>query len=191
MDFASFIPAFGGLSFTIVAFVISLSVIVFVHEFGHYIVGRWSGIHAEVFSVGLGPVLLAKTDRWGTRWQIALIPFGGYVKFLGDKDVSSKVHNGGLQEMQTDELRQTMHGAPLWARTVTVAAGPAFNFILAATIFAGIALWQGQARDPLTVGKLYPLPFENDLRKGDIIMKINNQNKIWTLLFINLNYHVI
>ena len=174
MDFVTSIPSFGGLSFTLLAFVVSLSVIVFVHEFGHYIVGRWSGIHAEVFSVGLGPVLFSKMDRWGTRWQIALFPFGGYVKFLGDKDAVSNRDNGSLQEMQTDELRQTMHGAPLWARTATVAAGPAFNFILASAIFAGIALWQGQARDPLTVGELYPLPFENNLKSGDIILKVNN-----------------
>ena len=113
MDFASFIPAFGGLSFTLLAFLISLSVIVFVHEFGHYIVGRWSGIRAEVFSLGLGPVLLSKTDRWGTRWQIALIPFGGYVKFLGYKDAASSADNDALQEMQRDELRQTMHGLSL------------------------------------------------------------------------------
>ena len=174
MDFVSFMPAFGGLSFTILAFVISLSVIVFVHELGHYIVGRWSGIHAEVFSLGLGPVLLSKTDRWGTRWQIALIPFGGYVKFLGNKDPVDEPDGGALQEIQTNQLRRTMQGAPLWARAATVAAGPAFNFILAAAIFAGVALWQGQARDPLTVGELYPLPFEHKLKNGDIILKIND-----------------
>ncbi len=170
----SFIPAFGGLSFTLLAFVVSLSVIVFVHEFGHYIVGRLSGIKAEVFSVGLGPVLISKTDRWGTRWQIALIPFGGYVKFLGDKDAVSGADDDALQNLQTDELRHTMHGAPLWARAATVVAGPIFNFILAAIIFAAIALWQGQARDPLTVGELYPLPFDHGLKNGDIILKINN-----------------
>ena len=174
MDFTSFIPAFGGLSFTVLAFVISLSVIIFVHEFGHYIVGRWSGIRAEIFSVGLGPVLISKTDRWGTRWQIALVPFGGFVKFLGDKDPASGGDGDRFQEMPTDELRRTMYGAPLWARTATVAAGPAFNFILAALIFAGIALWQGQVRDPLTIGKLYPLPFEHGLENGDILLKINS-----------------
>ena len=174
MDLTSYIPAFDGLSFTLLAFVVSLSVIVFVHEFGHYIVGRWSGIHAEVFSVGLGPVLISQTDRWGTRWQMALIPFGGYVKFLGDKNAVSGADDGVLQEMRTDELRRTMHGAPLWARTATVAAGPLFNFVLAAVIFAGIALWQGQARDPLTVGELYPLPFEHGIKNGDIILKIND-----------------
>ena len=86
MDFTSFMPAFGGLSFTLLAFVISLSVIVFVHEFGHYIVGRWSGIRAEVFSLGLGPVLFSKTDRWGRRGKFAFIQFGGYVRFLAVKD---------------------------------------------------------------------------------------------------------
>jgi regulator of sigma E protease len=60
-----------------------------VHEYGHYIVGRWCGIHAEVFSLGFGPVLASRTDRRGTRWQVAAIPFGGYVKFLGDADAAS------------------------------------------------------------------------------------------------------
>ena len=86
---ASAITFLDGFTFTLVAFFVSLSVIVFVHEFGHYIVGRWSGIHAEVFSLGLGPVVVSIYDRRGTRWQLALIPFGGYVKFLGDKNVAS------------------------------------------------------------------------------------------------------
>jgi regulator of sigma E protease len=174
LDFTSFIPAFGGVSFTVLAFVVSLSIIVFVHEFGHYIVGRWSGIHAEVFSVGLGPVLVSLTDRRGTRWQLALIPFGGYVKFLGDKDAASSADVSALGTMRSDDLRRTMHGAPLWARAATVAAGPVFNFILAAVIFALIALWQGQARDPLTIGELYPLPFEHGLENGDMLLEIND-----------------
>ena len=130
MDLTSLIPAFGGLFFTLLAFVVSLSVIVFVHEFGHYIVGRWSGIKAEVFSLGFGPVLISRIDNRGTQWQFAMIPFGGYVKFLGDKDAASAGDDQEIAVMDTDEKRQTMHGAPLWARTATVAAGPLFNFIL-------------------------------------------------------------
>ena len=84
MDAIGLIPSFGGLLYTIGAFVVALSVIVAVHEYGHYIVGRWCGIKAEVFSVGFGPVLWSRRDKHGTSWQVAALPFGGYVKFLGD-----------------------------------------------------------------------------------------------------------
>jgi regulator of sigma E protease len=84
--------AIGGTAWTVFFFIIALSIIVFVHEYGHYIVGRWSGIHAEVFSVGFGPVLWKHRDRRGTQWQVAAIPFGGYVKFMGDADATSVRH---------------------------------------------------------------------------------------------------
>ncbi len=77
------IPQFGGIAFTLVAFVAALSIIVAIHEYGHYIVGRWTGIHAEVFSLGFGPVLFSRTDRRGTRWQVAALPFGGYRQVFG------------------------------------------------------------------------------------------------------------
>ena len=89
MDLVSFLPQLGGFFYVIASFVVALSVIVAVHEYGHYIVGRWSGIHAEVFSLGFGPVLFSRVDKRGTRWQIALLPFGGYVKFLVDSYAAS------------------------------------------------------------------------------------------------------
>jgi regulator of sigma E protease len=158
-----------------VGFIICISVVVFVHEFGHYIVGRWSGIKAEVFSLGFGPVLVSRIDSRGTRWQFAMIPFGGYVKFLGDKDAASSGDYQEIVEMDTDVKRQTMHGAPLWARTATVAAGPLFNFILSILIFSSIAFWQGQARDPLTVGALHPSHYEHEygLETNDVLLEIN------------------
>ncbi len=96
MDMIGLIPSFGGLFFTLLAFVAALSVIVAVHEYGHYIVGRWCGIHAEVFSIGFGPVLFSRFDKRGTRWQIAALPFGGYVKFLGDSNAASGNDGDGL-----------------------------------------------------------------------------------------------
>ena len=81
MDIIGFIPQFGGLLYTLLAFVVALSVIVAVHEYGHYIVGRWSGIHAEVFSLGFGPVLFSRVDKHGTRWQIAALPVATAVLF--------------------------------------------------------------------------------------------------------------
>ncbi|MBU0782088.1 MAG: site-2 protease family protein, partial [Alphaproteobacteria bacterium] len=128
-------------------FVVSLSIIVAIHEYGHYIVGRWSGIHAEVFSIGFGPVLFARTDKRGTVWQIAALPFGGYVKFLGDANAASV---GGTDVAEGRDARHTMLGAPLWARAATVAAGPIFNFILAIILFAGYIMVSGAPRDPVT-----------------------------------------
>ncbi len=175
MDIFALIPQFSGLIWTLLAFVIALSVIVAIHEFGHYIVGRWSGIQADVFSLGFGPVLYSRMDKRGTRWQIAALPFGGYVKFAGDSNAASGKDNTAMAEVQTDpvRLRKTMHGAPLWARTVTVAAGPVFNFALSILIFAAVALQVGVAKDPLTVGEMRPLPFETvELEAGDEIVAV-------------------
>jgi regulator of sigma E protease len=167
--FNQIVPMFGNLAFAIAAFVTALSVIVAVHEYGHYIVGRWCGIHAEVFSLGFGPRLFGWVDRRGTRWQVAAVPLGGYVKFLGDANAASV----GSEEVATDvDPRRTMEGAPLWARTATVAAGPVFNFILAILVFAGSAMMQGQAIDPLTydTAKLLPPEYENNLEQGDVLI---------------------
>jgi membrane-associated protease RseP (regulator of RpoE activity) len=142
-----FIPDFGGLAFTLLAFIAALSIIVAIHEYGHYIVGRWSGIHAEVFSVGFGPVLFSRTDRHGTKWQIAALPFGGYVKFLGDADAASGKDGAAIDALDVEERRRSMHGAPLWARSATVAAGPIFNFILSILIFASVLMIAGRPAD--------------------------------------------
>ena len=115
------IPSFGGVIWTLAAFVVALSIIVAVHEYGHYIVGRWCGIHAEVFSLGFGPRLATWRDRRGTVWQIAALPLGGYVKFLGDADAASGADGDAIHAMDARTRRQTMHGAPLWARALTVA----------------------------------------------------------------------
>jgi regulator of sigma E protease len=167
LDFLAYLPDFGNLLFTILAFIVALSVIVAIHEYGHYIVGRWSGIHAEVFSLGFGPVLASRTDRHGTKWQVALLPFGGFVKFLGDANAASKPDEDVVHAMSPAQQRRTMLGAPLWARTATVIAGPLFNFILAVAIFAGVVMVQGQAADPLRIGSVAALPFTHDLRPDD------------------------
>lgn len=175
MDVLTLLPQFGGLLYTICAFVIALSVIVAVHEYGHYIVARWSGIHAEVFSLGFGPVLFSRVDRHGTRWQVALLPFGGYVKFLGDADATSGKDLEAIEAVQDDPaaLRRTMHGAPLWARAATVAAGPVFNFILSILVFASLAMIGGKAKDPVAIGELAVIPgIENQLQVGDELLSI-------------------
>ena len=155
----------------IAAFVVALSIIVAIHEYGHYIVGRWCGIHAEVFSLGFGPVIFRRTDKRGTVWQIAALPLGGFVRFMGDANAASVGSDGTVSDA---DLRRTMMGAPLWARTATVAAGPVFNFVLAIAIFAGSIMYQGRSADPLTFGEMRPLPpsFSSDLRAGDVMIAV-------------------
>ncbi|SMY07487.1 RIP metalloprotease RseP [Flavimaricola marinus] len=171
MDFAQILPQFGSVAFTLAAFVVALSIIVAVHEYGHYIVGRLSGIHAEVFSLGFGPVLFSRKDKHGTVWQFAALPFGGYVKFLGDANAASV----GAVEITEADKRRTMLGAPLWARASTVAAGPVFNFILSIIIFGAVIMGQGQAADPVRVESVIALPDGVDagLLPGDEILGVN------------------
>ncbi|MEL6701180.1 MAG: RIP metalloprotease RseP [Pseudomonadota bacterium] len=176
MDIPSLIAAFGGFTWFVVAFVVALSVIVAIHEYGHYIVGRWCGIHAEVFSLGFGPVLAARTDRRGTRWQIAALPFGGYVKFLGDANAASGKDGEVVSSLSLEERRRTMHGAPLWARVLTIAAGPVFNFILSFFVFAAFFMANGTAKEPLQIASLMPVPYETELQEGDVILEIDGQD---------------
>ena len=171
---SSLLPAFGGLGFTLIAFVVCLSIIVFIHEYGHYIVGRWSGIHAEIFSIGFGPVLFARVDRRGTVWQVAAIPLGGYVRFKGDKGAASDADTSALQDMDEAERRSTMHGAPLWARAATVAAGPVFNFIMSLILFFGLSVNQGVTKNPLTVGQVYDVPQVSEVQVGDILRRVGS-----------------
>ena len=127
MDLTTLIPQFGGALWTVIFFVVALSVIIAVHEYGHFIVGKKTGIFPEVFSLGFGPVLWSRVDRDGTVWQLAAIPFGGYVKFRGDANASGGVDEDAIEGLDEAEMRSTMAGAPLWARAATVAAGPALE----------------------------------------------------------------
>jgi len=174
VDFISLLPDFGNLLYTIAAFVVALLIIVTVHEFGHYIIGRATGIRAEVFSFGFGPRLISHVDLHGTRWQIAAIPLGGYVKFLGDANAASAgADTEALEHMSDEDRRHTMHGAPVWARAATVAAGPVFNFILSIAIFAGVFLWSGTATDVPTVGAVVELPGgPGEIYAGDRIVAV-------------------
>lgn len=132
-------PLFGFGSFlmgTIVPFLFVLTVVVFVHEMGHYLVGRWCGIGVRAFSIGFGPELLGFTDRSGTRWKLSAIPLGGYVKFVGDVGATSKPDADALDDLSETERREAFHLQPVWKRAATVFAGPFFNFLLTVAVFA-------------------------------------------------------
>jgi len=176
MELISQIPVFGGFLSSIIAFVVVLGVVVFVHEYGHYIVARWCGIHSETFSLGFGPVIWSRTDKRGTQWQLAAIPLGGYVKFLGDRGAASETDFEALDEMSEVELSRSFPTARLYKRALTVAAGPFANFILASVIFAGLVMWQGIVIDEPTVGKLFATPNSDySLEVEDKILEVEGQ----------------
>jgi regulator of sigma E protease len=141
---------FGLITGYIIPFILVLSLLVFVHEMGHYLIGRWCGIRVTAFSVGFGPEIAGFTDRHGTRWKLSAIPLGGYVKFFGDDDVASLPDASGLAGMTEAEKAKTLAGAKLWKRAATVAAGPIANFLLAIAIFAVLFATYGKVvADPV------------------------------------------
>jgi len=174
-DMAALSVSFGGFLWMFFFFVIALSIIVAVHEYGHYIVGRWCGIHAEVFSVGFGTVLVSRVDRHGTQWQFAALPFGGFVRFKGDASAASAPDALLLPKLSARERRKTMHGAPIWARAATSAAGPIFNFILSIALYCGLFMWHGQYDGSLKIAQLTPMPGEIGLQVGDEILAVEGQ----------------
>ena len=115
----------------IVPFIVALTIIVFVHEYGHFIVGRWCGVKIEVFSVGFGRELFGFNDRHGTRWKFCLWPLGGYVRFQGDANAAS------MPDTTTPQAVTSLHAKPVWQRAAIVFAGPFANFLLTIVIFAG------------------------------------------------------
>src|SRR4029079_4329112 len=123
---------------TIVGFPFVLTVVVFFHEFGHFLVARWCGVGVKAFSIGFGPEIFGFTDKYGTRWKVSWIPLGGYVKFIDDENVASASGRKTLERLSPEERRQSFQEKPLAARAAVVAAGPIANFVLAIAIFTAI-----------------------------------------------------
>lgn len=147
----SFFAGFPNLLFGVAAFLVLIVVVVFVHEFGHFIIARLNGVRVEVFSIGMGPELFGWNDRYGTRWRVSLVPLGGYVKFFGDVDEASGQARDDLTE---DEKRVAFPHKKLWQRASIVFAGPAFNFVFAILIFAAFFLMLGRPVVPAIVGQV-------------------------------------
>ncbi len=178
MELISQIPLFGGVISTFVSFLAVIGIVVFVHEYGHYIVGRWCGIYAETFSMGMGPVIWSRKDRHGTVWQVSAVPIGGYVKFLGDRNAASAPEDAeAIAQMSEIDQARSFPRAAVYKRALTVLAGPMANMLLSIVVFAGLILWQGTATEVPTVGQVMTLPDGNDsLREGDEILAVQGQN---------------
>jgi len=142
--FSSLAALGGNYTNWIIPFLFTLTVIVFFHELGHFVVARLCGIKVLVFSIGFGPELVGFYDRRGTRWKISAIPLGGYVKFFGDENEASAPDTSTLAAMTEEERKQSFPGQPVYARAAVVAAGPITNFVLAIVLFAGIFMFYGK-----------------------------------------------
>src|SRR5437660_8696898 len=142
-DFLSGINLLGFSLQFLVPFLFVLTLVVFFHELGHFLVARWCGVRVLVFSIGFGPELVGFNDRYGTRWKIAAIPLGGYVKFFGDENAASVPDFEALAAMSKTERRQSYFHKSVWQRMAVVAAGPIANFVLAIAIFAGLLMLYG------------------------------------------------
>jgi regulator of sigma E protease len=138
---------------TIVAFALVIGPLVFLHELGHYLAGRWFDVKADEFSIGFGREVFGITDRRGTRWKFCLLPLGGYVKFAGDMDASSR-SDPMWRELPDAERAQTFPAKPLWQRAITVAAGPITNLLIAFLILTGFALAYGDLQTPPVIGSV-------------------------------------
>ena len=136
--------AAGSLLGYLIPFLIVLTVVVFIHELGHFLVGRWCGVGVNAFSIGFGPEIVGFTDKHGMRWKLSAIPLGGYVKFAGDSNGASVPDPETLSQMSAAERAVSFHHKSVWRRAAIVAAGPIANFLLAIAIFAGIVYVSGR-----------------------------------------------
>ena len=141
---------------TLAAFLFVLTIVVFIHEMGHFLAARWCGVGVETFSIGFGRVITSFHDRHGTRWQIAWIPLGGYVQFIDDVNAASVPTREAIEAMTPEERERSFHAKPLWQRAFVVAAGPLANFILAIVIYAGLFASVGQRTSPAVVDSISP-----------------------------------
>ncbi len=162
--------------FILIAFVAALGPLIVIHELGHYWVGRLFGVGAETFSIGFGPEIGGWTDRRGTRWKVAMIPLGGYVRFVGDEQVASQPADQSA--LSAADRARSFHLKPVWQRFLIVLAGPLANFLLAILVFAAFFAALGVPRTPNVVGVVQPgsVAERAGISPGDRITRIAGQD---------------
>jgi regulator of sigma E protease len=177
-DFLGGLGAFGGgVAGYIVPFLFVLTIVVFFHELGHFLIARWCGIKVLTFSIGFGPEIIGFNDRYGTRWKISAVPLGGYVKFLGDDNAASVPDHEAAARMTEDERRVAFAHKSVGARAAVVAAGPIANFILAIAIFAGVFMIAGKQTTTARVDTVQAnsAAAAAGFKSGDLVLSINGE----------------
>jgi len=161
----------------VVPFLFVLTIVVFFHELGHFLIARWCGVRVLTFSIGFGPELFGFNDRHGTRWKVSAIPLGGYVKFFGDENAASVPDANTINQMSEAERRVSFFFKPVAQRAAIVAAGPIANFILAIVIFAAVFTFYGKQATPARVDSVQPGSAAEaaGFKPGDLIVTINGR----------------
>jgi regulator of sigma E protease len=163
---------------TIFSFIVVITLVVFVHELGHFIFARLFGVKVEQFSIGFGTPLLMRVDKYGTLWKICLIPLGGYIKMFGDANPASIPDSEVIKEMTTKEKNMSFHHKSILQKAIIIAAGPLANFALAMVIMMSIMLFHGVNKVDPYIGKVLPGSSADvvGLKNGDKIIKFNDEN---------------
>lgn len=178
LDIMAGLSAFGGgLVGYLVPFLFVLTIVVFFHELGHFLVARWCGIRVLTFSLGFGPELVGFNDRYGTRWKISAVPLGGYVKFFGDENAASAPDHAAAAAMSDREKKDSFIGQKVGARAAVVAAGPIANFILAIAIFAAIFMIVGKQTTSARVDAVQSgsAAATAGFQPGDLVLSIDGE----------------
>jgi regulator of sigma E protease len=178
-DFLGGMSAFGGgLVGYVVPFLFVLTIVVFFHELGHFLIARLCGIKVIVFSIGFGPEIVGFNDRYGTRWKISAVPLGGYVKFFGDENAASVPDHEAAAGMTEAEKSVSFIHKPVGSRAAVVAAGPIANFILAIAIFAGVFMTVGRQTTTARVDAIQPGSAAQaaGFQSGDLVLAINGNS---------------
>lgn len=167
----------GGFTGSLLPFLFVLTVVVFFHELGHFLVARWCGVRVLVFSVGFGPELFGFNDRHGTRWKLSAIPLGGYVKFFGDENAASVPDAAEAAKMTASEKRESFHHQSVRNRSLIVAAGPIANFILAIVIFTAVFMFYGKQSTTARVDSIQAgsAAATAGFQPGDVVTEINGR----------------
>ena len=181
------IPFFYSLITYVIPFLILLTIVVFIHEYGHYYFARRYGVGVTTFSVGFGKELFGYTDKHGTRWKFSAIPFGGYVKFFGDHSIFSDFNREELRKKYTEEEQKKLLAfKPLYQRNLIAFGGPLANFILAFFIFVSVFMFVGKDMTPasiLEVNKESPAEVYG-LKHNDVLLNIDG-NKVESVLDVS------
>ena len=158
----------------IVALLIVLGVVVFIHELGHFLAARWAGVRVDTFSIGFGPAIVKWHDKHGTVWKIACLPLGGYVSIYGQEDMFDRKK---YAELPADKKKGHYLSAPAWKQFIIVAAGVTMNFILAWLIYSGIFMFQPKEVQLPVVGQVIQesVAFNAGVKPGDTIVRIDDE----------------
>ncbi len=184
------------------SFIAIISLIVFIHEFGHFIVARWCGVKIEEFAIGFGKKIFGFRDKKGTQWKFCILPFGGYVKMYGDKNGASIPDLELVKKMSPHERKISFLGKNVYQRIAIVSAGPIANFILAIFIFNFLFKVNGISQIEPLVSEVVEnsASFEAGIKKGDRILAIDNKeiedfqeirNTVVTGLEEDLNFKIL